>query len=597
MQSRQRDRAPLRFLSSCNSFCNDRRLAIFLAIAVALALAATILVAPTPVSLDGPSHIYSALVLRHLIAGDPLSSRYFRLNSLLLPNWLAPALLALTVTHSSDRWNAGVMMTVVLALTIGALYFLVRRSSGEPRAKEHELFVVVALSPFAISAFLFYGFWDFLISTALCFFAAGLLYTPQSTSTRALIAALVLLGFWAHPVPVLLTAFFPLWKWAAALVRSSSGGYGSDAGSDHESDHDNVARPAAGSLRAGSLWASLLRDVWPWAVATLLIVRFTVELIRLRIGSDRTITGGPPLSGRLASFLRTDALASIAPSATMGGFFLLLIAALFTGAVVSGRYPAGGPQPGGDQKRFRFALCVFGALLMAAYLVIPDRIGNGTVISGRLLLMLASTIAVLGLSSTLSANARYLRLCAVLAALVTGGTCAEYMIVSWRMAPAVRELKDATSQLTPRSTMLLLSYRLTPDCGNWWPLYGAAVPERHWGLLGAMKQDLVVLNDYESATRHFPTEYRDLRYVPVENEFTFRPKQIRAWSEALASAQGVDYVVSWGVPSPTTLCSAWVEPPLQENLQRGFVMESESHQASRVQIWRRRGSTGESAAR
>jgi hypothetical protein len=44
---------------------------------------------------------------------------------------------------------------------------------------------------------------------------------------------------------------------------------------------------------------------------------------------------------------------------------------------------------------------------------------------------------------------------------------------------------------------------------------------RHWGLFRAIEQDLLVLNDYEPATKDFPTEYRDGRFSLIENEFDF----------------------------------------------------------------------------
>jgi hypothetical protein len=243
-------------------------------------------------------------------------------------------------------------------------------------------------------------------------------------------------------------------------------------------------------------------------------------------------------------------------------------------------------------------LAIFSAILFAVYFVVPDRIGNGTEISSRVLLTFLFSVAVLALSGDLASDARYLRLCASLAAVITVGTCAEYVLVSRRLTPAVRELKSAMARVQPRSTMLLLSYRLTPKCGRW-PLVDATVPERHWGLLGAMEPDLIVLNDYEPATEHFPTEYRDRRYASLENEFKFTSPEVNAWSEALASSPGVEYVVSWGVPSGTrnSSCGTWVPAPLERDLQRTFQMESEARGASRVQIWRHHDPPAENATR
>lgn len=235
---------------------------------------------------------------------------------------------------------------------------------------------------------------------------------------------------------------------------------------------------------------------------------------------------------------------------------------------------------------FRVEMAVFSAILPAVYLVIPDRIGNGAFISRRVLLTLLCAVAVLALSGDVSFDSRYLRLCASIAAVIMVIVCAEYMRVSVRLAPAVRELKNAMAHVKPRSTVLLLSYRLTPACSGS-PLTESAMPERHWGLFGAMAQDLVVLNDYEPASEDFPVEYWERRFAAIDSEFDFSPPAVAAWSGALDKAKDVTYVVSWGVPSGTMSdCGAWVPAPLQENLKRTYQMEFEDRQTSRVQIWR-----------
>src|SRR5438270_5013139 len=45
-------------------------------------------------TVDGPSHLYNAVVLRELAAGTPEFSRVFEVNKRLSPNWLGHALLA-----------------------------------------------------------------------------------------------------------------------------------------------------------------------------------------------------------------------------------------------------------------------------------------------------------------------------------------------------------------------------------------------------------------------------------------------------------------------------------------------------------------------
>jgi hypothetical protein len=401
-----------------------------------------------------------------------------------------------------------------------------------------------------MSTFVFGGFWGFLLSLALCWFAVGISSSEFTARAKVLAVPLVLLAYWAHPIPVVLTAFFPAGGYGMALVRS--------------------VRSGAGGLT--NLTAGFLVRILPWALAALLICRFTMSLVHP--GSEPTINQTPPIGTRLISLLRPDA---IAPSGSVRGLFILLTAILVTGVVLSK----------GAMNAFRVEVAVFTAIVLAVYLVVPDRIGNGAFISRRVLLTLLCGVAVLGLSSDLSFDSRYLRLCASIAALITVTVCAEYLLASRRLAPAVRELKNAMARVPARSTVLLLSYRLTPGCGGW-PMLEAAKPERHWGLSGAMQRDLLVLNDYEPDSRDFPTEYRDRRFSSIESEFDFSPSAAAAWKGALDHAKDAAYVVSWGVPSGRTGNCAWVEAPLQEDLNKAYRMESEDRQTSRVEIWRRR---------
>jgi len=159
--------------------------------------------------------------------------------------------------------------------------------------------------------------------------------------------------------------------------------------------------------------------------------------------------------------------------------------------------------------------------------------------------------------------------------------------MSRRMAPAVGELRAALANVPNRSTLLFLSYRVTPGCPRW-PILDRTTPERHAAMMGSIPRELIVLNDYEPATGHFPVGYNDPQFAPIIDDFDFSRAKETAWKSALESANAGTFVVSWGVPSGNkNACEAWVDPPLLEPLKRLYVLRSEGVSNSRVQVWQR----------
>jgi hypothetical protein len=137
------------------------------------------------------------------------------------------------------------------------------------------------------------------------------------------------------------------------------------------------------------------------------------------------------------------------------------------------------------------------------------------------------------------------------------------------------------------SEALLLTYRLTPGC-NRWPILDTTKPERHWALLATIPRELIILNDYEPDTEHFPISYRNDQFAHVINNFSFSSEEEAAWDTALDSAKPGTYVLSWGVPNGRSGgCEPWVEPPLQSALRQHYALRYEDTHNSQIQIWQR----------
>lgn len=533
---------------------SDRYMAVFLFMVAALTLLAAMVVAPVPLSLDGPSHIYSAVVMRHLFVGDALYREYFQFGSLLIPNWLASVITAVIAMPGGSRWTIVVMNVLVILLTVVALYFVVRRSGGALKCSEHRFYVLTILMPLAVNVFLILGFWGFLISADLCFIAVGLLQDDRIVWRRIVAPVLVLLGFWAHPVPVMLTALIPAAGYARAMFEVRGSG-----------------RDTAKNLTAG-----FAVDILPWCVAGLFIARFTFVLASH--AAKEPVNFRSQVANRLIDLARPEALSGVSPTATVGGLFIVYIALLGVGALA----------PYGVRHVFRWQLTVFVGILLVLFFIVPDSVGNGSYIAQRALWIAIVATGVIAVSGVLASNILYLRSCAICATTITIVFAAEFLLVSRRMEPAVQELRVALANVPRRSKTLLLGYRATPRCDRW-PILEKTEPERHWALIETIPRELIVLNDYEPGTEHFPVEYRDQRFSSISDEFKFTVAKEAAWGRALDSAEAGTFVLSWGVPSGgTSGCEAWVEPPLLDNLRRHYELRYENANNSRVQVWERR---------
>lgn len=119
-------------------------------------------------TLDGPSHVYNARIIAELLfnSGSSLDS-FYALNPTAVPNMTGHVFLAL-LQALLPGWIAEKVLQalIIAAIPVGFRYFL--KMTG---AKS--LVAVYLIFPFTYSFFFFYGFYNFCLSLALLFFAAG----------------------------------------------------------------------------------------------------------------------------------------------------------------------------------------------------------------------------------------------------------------------------------------------------------------------------------------------------------------------------------------------------------------------------------------
>jgi hypothetical protein len=283
--------------------------------------------------------------------------------------------------------------------------------------------------------------------------------------------------------------------------------------------------------------------------------------------------------------LTRDAVMSLAPTSSVGTLFLALLSFLLAGVVFCARKLF-------LQNRLRCTcLTLCSVSMVVLYVFVPDELGDASGIANRFLLHAVLFLALLALTSGVF-EARFLTLCSLVAALSVVGFAGEYLLVSKSLAPAVAELGLTMQNIPSHSRILILGYRLTPNCKGF-PLLESTVPQRHWAMASALRNELIVLNDYQANTSHFPLKYLKSRSSIINEVDSSSERKTAAWLEILNNDTDVDYVVSWGTPSEVTrvddLCKKLVEPPFEETLKIRYELVVSKQGTSRVELWRKRG--------
>lgn len=517
--------------------------------------------APVTVTLDGYSHLYGAKALSWMFGGQPEAHSNFSYNSPLVPNWLCALLLVALSNIVSNELALKLLIVLTGVALLSSLYFCIdtRLYDRNQRAQ-----VLIVLLPFALNSYLTAGFLGFLISSAICLFVLALLFRyglRMPFGFQLIIACLLLVAYFSNPLPLVISFLFPSAYFIAESKIQWRDGW----------------RHSVTALKRHAL------DIWPWALPACAVPWFYLRLAK-------TAQPPPAYSVPVSLLHRTveltrDAVMSLAPTFSVGTLFVALLSFLLAGVVLCSRKLF-------LQNRLRSTcLTLLIVSMIVLYVVVPDELGDASGIANRFLLQAVFFLALLALTSGVF-EARFLTLCSLVAALSVVGFAGEYLLVSRSLAPAVAEL-ELTMQSIPRhSRILILGYRMTPNCKGF-PLLESTVPQRHWALASTLRNELIVLNDYQANTSHFPLRHLKSRSSVVNEVDLSSERKTAAWFEILNNDQDVDYVVSWGTPSGVTrlddTCKKSVEPPFEEILKIRHDLVVSKQGTSRVELWRKRG--------
>ncbi len=511
---------------------------------------------PTSVTLDGYSHLYEGRVLSWMLGSHPGVHSYFSYNSFLLPNWLSALLLAALSSIVPNELALKILIVLSSGLLLSSLYYCM---DATPWPREQRAQVLIVLLPFALNTFLTLGFFGFLISSSMCLFVLGILFRRRPTTPwhlQLVAACLLLVAYFAHPLPVILSFLFPCAQFIAEFIVHG---------------RDGLSRFTL---------KRLIFDLWPWALPACVIPSFYLRLAKA--GQPHTYSVAETVKNRVLLLAR-DAVLFISPTPSCGTLFIALLAILSASVLLH-------PRKLFEQNRLRFtSLAVLIVLTVFLYLFVPSAVGDGQGIANRILLFSVLFLVLLALVNG-AVDAQWLRLCSLVAALSVIGFAAEYLQAARELAPAVAELRSTMVRVPKYSRILILGYRLTPSCKRL-PLLDRTVPEDHWALASTLENQLIVLNDYQARTSHFPLKYLKVRPEGSNDEVNSNSGQQRAaWLQVLSNDPDADFVVSWGTPSGGSTCTATpVEPPFEEELRSRYDLVFAKQDASRVQLWRKHG--------
>ncbi len=420
---------------------------------------------------DGPLHVYNAkLLLNYLVYRDPLALRFFTLNPVPVPNWLTHfAMAGLMLVTTPHRAETMIMAGYVVLLPLAFRYAIrsIRPDSGG---------IEFMIFPFVYNSHFHWGFFNFCYSLALFLFVVGywLRHKSHMTALRtACWSALIVLLYFANPVGFIetLLAVLVLSTWAA-----STGAY-----------ETSLAR-----IRA------LARSWTVVAVAFLPAFLLYAWYLAFRLNRGRDGTEWPTIRYAAANLLTLAPIQSFVPAERLIGIGLsITLAVVLAVALIRAGRSGTGFQDGGY-----LLLALVGAAIV---MIAPVTATSGTMITPRLVYF--PLFALLFWLATQPAYPGFRILIA------GAGTVAAVLLIALHAPIYARyqaTMKDFLSQgrlLEDRKTAVFTTFD-SPFPQNLDVRSGS--PPLSAGASGylAAEHNLILLNDYEAETDHFPLVFQ-----------------------------------------------------------------------------------------
>jgi hypothetical protein len=518
----------------------------FLTLLLLLGLVGAVLFSPVVLTGDGYSHLYNSAILNRLLAGDQRVRDVYSIQSILVPNWLATALLSLFIFFLPPVLGLKLFVLLVVFTTLaGLLYWAWYLAAWPP--EETGVYIAVFL-PFALSGFITFGFLSMSLGFGLFSFVMGTMLRYQlqpPVRVQLLLGAVLVATFLCHPIPLLLSGLLIL----IFLCFLSP------------------------KLGVGQLAVFWVRAGWPWLPAALLLLMSRAKVV----GTGKAEWGLGSMKQSVVILLSSPLYYGYIAPNFRGQVLYLVLLAILAGAVLTASLE---PQDPGE-RAVRKALFCFAAVCVALFVVVPDEIGGAGYIRFRFLY--GGILAVVLLAVSFRAlRLGHLRVAAWMAMAYMSLYTADYVFTSFRAAPMLREVQSAFRRIPPSSRVLLVTYNSTLGCEGL-PLILRTTPEEHWAETPVDTARTIIVNNYEASVGHFPLAYR-FRLVPGAG-YLQKIEFAQAFLES--HPELIDYAIVWGHRRCIEIKPENPAAGLEAGLRtRGFSLQFENQGVSRVAAYR-----------
>lgn len=478
-------------------------------------------------TVDGAAHVYNAQIIKELLAGNDLYSRFFAFNPVVEPNWLGHAIIGILSLVFSPLLSEKIFIAIyIIALPLSFRRLVLQLNPNAANA-------AYLIFPFIYSFTFIAGFYNFSIALPLMFIATSywLKIKDELTISRTTGFSFLLLAlFFGHLFIFGITGLIVF-----LFLVASTGKKGS-------------AYVVKGSLMLfAAALPGLLLAIGFFANHYSSAVGSSIDLeesIRLLIGMSPTLT----YDQQRFPFARV--------------VFCLISALLLISFSVRLRSSA---------RLHRNDLWLLISMFMLAlYFIMPGSSSSGGFITVRLgylfFLFLVLWIALQPLHRWVKIAAASVALVASLGSLF--GLHAKLIDED----AVILEYVSLGSFIEEGSTVLPLNY------GTDWR-------ESHLSNYLAYGKDLVILENYEPTVKHFPLVWKPgMEPLLLLGDFMSYPPCADIPNFEKGTGVRVDYVVLWRRRAGSDPCSLRIEGHLRENYAE--VARSKNGNAS---VWKREG--------
>jgi hypothetical protein len=137
-------------------------------------------------TLDGPAHLYNAILIKQILLGNEFLARYLEFSSFPEPNWSGHALMAVLSLFLPANWVEKGMVLIIFTFTAYGFRAFVRTQTDRPT------FAPLLIFPFLCSFTLRIGFFNFSLSIAILLWLLTWWVKQGSSSTWRTAAQLFL---------------------------------------------------------------------------------------------------------------------------------------------------------------------------------------------------------------------------------------------------------------------------------------------------------------------------------------------------------------------------------------------------------------------